>query len=152
MPLPKTIIVATDFSAIAQRAQADGVALAKSLEARLVLLHIWQPPLFAREGLYIDEVYSQLEANHQAMMRHALAHARAVLPAAEGRVITGVVRAGIVAAACELGADLIVLGTHDRHRLHHVLLGSVAEWVVHHAPCATWLVREPMSAHDVPGR
>jgi len=146
MSLPKIIVAATDFSAAAARAQADAVALAKALKARLVLVHVWQPPLFAPEGFYTEEVMSQLEADHQAKLNEALVHARAELPGAEQLLFLGDTRAGIVAAAHELQADLIVLGTRGHRGFQRALLGSVAEWVVHHALCATWLVREPDAA------
>ena len=48
----------------------------------------------------------------------------------------------IVEAARELAADLIVIATHGRTGLQHVLLGSVAENVVRHAPCPVLTVRE----------
>jgi universal stress protein A len=48
----------------------------------------------------------------------------------------------IVAAAKELPADLLVVGTHGRTGLTHLLLGSVAEHVVRHAPCPVMTVRK----------
>jgi nucleotide-binding universal stress UspA family protein len=150
MSLPKIIVVATDFSAHAQAAQADAIALAKALNAHLVLVHVWQVPLAAPEGAWvlIDDVCTQLEAAERAKQHEALEQVRAELPSAEGLFVVGDPRAGILAAARDKHADLIVLGTHGRRGLSRVLLGSVAEWVVHHAPCATWLVRHGASEHD----
>jgi universal stress protein A len=48
----------------------------------------------------------------------------------------------IVAAAADLQADILVLGTHGRTGLKHLLLGSVAESVMRHAPCPVLTVRK----------
>jgi nucleotide-binding universal stress UspA family protein len=150
MSLPKIIVVATDFSACGESAQAEAVALAKALNARLIVAHIWQVPLSAPEGswILIEEVYSQLEAAARTKLREVLEHVRAELPTSEELFWVGDPRAGIVKAASDMHADLIVLGTHGRTGLSRALLGSVAEWVVHHAPCDTWVVRARHSARE----
>ncbi len=56
-------------------------------------------------------------------------------------VTTGDPADAIVRMATELGADLIVMGTHGRTGLPHILLGSVAEKVVRHAPCPVLTIR-----------
>lgn len=57
-------------------------------------------------------------------------------------VTTGSPAAEIVGAATRLPADVIVISTHGRTGLKHVLLGSVAEHVVRHARCPVLGVRE----------
>jgi nucleotide-binding universal stress UspA family protein len=58
------------------------------------------------------------------------------------RLLTGVPWDEIVSAArSDSAVDLIVIGTHGRTGLAHVLLGSVAEKVVRHAPCPVLVVR-----------
>jgi nucleotide-binding universal stress UspA family protein len=143
--LPRIIIAATDFSAHGQAAEAAAVELAKKLDARLYLVHVWQVPRAAAEGMWIvlEEVWSQLQDADRAKLQAALDKARHELPAAEARFVVGDPRDGIVKTASELEADLIVLGTHGRTGLSRVLLGSVAEHVARHAACATWLVRGP---------
>jgi universal stress protein A len=66
-----------------------------------------------------------------------------------GKIVTSrsVLRIGrapdeIVAVARETGADLIVISTHGRSGLAHVLLGSTAEKVARQAPCPVLIVRE----------
>lgn len=49
----------------------------------------------------------------------------------------------IIAEARELRADLIVVGSHGRSAISRILLGSVASYVMHHAPCSVEIVREP---------
>jgi len=69
--------------------------------------------------------------------------ARTKCTAQVGRVLvkTGNARDVINQTATELGADLIVMGTHGRHGISRALLGSVAETVVRSAPCAVLTVR-----------
>jgi universal stress protein A len=144
MLLPRTIVAATDFSECGQRAVTEAAALAGRLGARLILLHVWQVSLASAEGSWVllDDVYAQLEAAERSKLHELLQQIRAELPNAEEMFVVGEPRAAIVAAARDLQADVIVVGTHGRKGLSRVLLGSVAEWVVHHAPCATWLVRD----------
>lgn len=54
-------------------------------------------------------------------------------------VRVGAPAATIVEVATEIHADLVVLGTHGRHGLDKLLKGSVAEDVLHHAPCAVFI-------------
>jgi len=49
----------------------------------------------------------------------------------------------IVEKAKELGIDVIVIATHGRSGLSHILLGSVAEKVIRHAPCPVFVIRNP---------
>lgn len=56
---------------------------------------------------------------------------------------TGDARDIIVNTALEVGADLIIMGTHGRRGLRRALLGSVAESVLRHAPCPVLAIRRP---------
>jgi nucleotide-binding universal stress UspA family protein len=62
-----------------------------------------------------------------------------------GRLEAGPARQAIVESAAAGGYDLIVIGTHGRTGLAHVVLGSVAEWVVRHAPVPVLTVRSGMA-------
>lgn len=55
-------------------------------------------------------------------------------------------RHGVVDQARAWTADLIVMGSHGRHGLDRLFLGSVAEAVLRHAPCSVEIVREPLAA------
>jgi nucleotide-binding universal stress UspA family protein len=62
------------------------------------------------------------------------------------KMVEGLPATEIVQRAREIGADLIVIGTHGRRGIAHVVLGSVAERVVQHAPCPVLTVPVPRKA------
>ena len=89
-----------------------------------------------REGLYTRELFA--EAAREALQRLA---ERLEIQDAEQRVeVAASTKEGILETARELGADLIVVGSHGRHGLA-LLLGSTANAVLHGAPCDVLAVR-----------
>lgn len=58
-------------------------------------------------------------------------------------VLFGSPESRIVETAEDLGADLIIVGSHGYNRWERLLLGSVSQSVVHHAPCSVMVVRSP---------
>ena len=59
--------------------------------------------------------------------------------------------ATILAAAAELGCDMIVMGTHGRSGLERLLTGSVAETVMRQARCPVLVLRSPEHLIATPG-
>jgi len=139
------ILVAHDFGEAAQAALAYATDLAEKLKARITIVHAYEIPVYGfPEGLALTaETVGRIEAVTGEAMEGVVRRARR-----PGVDIEGVLRQGpawneIVAAAAELKADLVVVGTHGRRGLAHALLGSVAEKVVRSAPCPVLTVREP---------
>jgi nucleotide-binding universal stress UspA family protein len=93
-------------------------------------------------GLALPETYLQeVEEAVQRSMEAALARVAAAELTGERVVLYGVPFQEIVETAKARQVDLIVMGTHGRTGLMHVLLGSVAERVVRLAPCSVLVVR-----------
>jgi nucleotide-binding universal stress UspA family protein len=128
----KHILVATDFSSSSERALELGVKMAKTFDARLTLLHVWEIPVYP----YMDFVLSSSEfvGNVQQAaedkLNSTLRETRAGFPAARGLLKMGIPWEQILTTAKDEGVDLIVMGTHGRRGISHALLGSVAEKVV----------------------
>jgi universal stress protein A len=123
MELAHHILVATDFSDAASHALAYGIELAGRLEARLSLLHVCESPLSA----YSLEIQTANEAAARKQFSAILEDVRKRLPGTEGTLVSGSAGEEIAAQAKRIGADLIVIGTHGRRGLGHMILGSVAE-------------------------
>ena len=140
----KQILVPIDFSDCAKKALQYALPLAKEHRAALTLLYVVPPAYGAGEYGGID--YAQLEASMREGGEKELA--RLTVDEVRGEVSAdALVRVGspavnIIEVARSLPADLIVISTHGRTGLKHVLLGSVAEQVVQRAPCPVFVVRE----------
>jgi universal stress protein A len=132
------ILVPTDFSVDAEAALKYAVELARGFQATVHLLHVVEDPLAA--GVWSSDVYTAEIAGLQInLVRDAEARLRRIVPEGAGTVSTEV-RTGpaarqILESAREKAVDLIVMGTHGRTGLAHILMGSVAEKVVRLAPC-----------------
>jgi len=148
----KTILVPTDFSHGARVAVAMAADLARKFGSTLILHHTSELP----RGLEPDHtVFPQgsvepiaIEAFLRMSAMQHLEHDAAALKdvPVRLRVDLGPPSVRILAAATEVGADLIVMGTHGRTGLRHLLLGSVAEKIVRSAPMPVLTVRTTEAA------
>jgi nucleotide-binding universal stress UspA family protein len=137
-------LIPTDFSASAEQALDYAIRLARTLNARLTVLHVLQPVPMAGAGMGIvlPETYLQeVKEAVQRDMEAALARVTAAGLTAERIVLSGVPFQEIIETAKARQVDLIVMGTHGRTGLMYVLLGSVAEQVIRLAPCSVLVVR-----------
>jgi nucleotide-binding universal stress UspA family protein len=140
----KKILVPIDFSGCAKKALQYAIPLAQEHEAAITLLYV--VPTNYGLGEYGGIDYASLEGEMRASGEKQLA--KLVVDEVRGEVPADtLLRAGspaaeIIEVAKSLGADLIVISTHGRTGLKHVLLGSIAEHVVRHAPCPVLVVRE----------
>lgn len=141
----KRILVATDFSKHSQVALQYAAAFSKAFNAEVVLCHALEKPDFLSQLPPVAEGYfppniSELQEKHarvqceQVLASVGLSQARVLL-------VHGNPAGEIVKAAGEEGADLVIVGTHGRGALAHILLGSVAEKIVRSAPCPVLTVR-----------
>ena len=145
------VLVPIDFSPYAEQALAYAIALAQKLHARVTLLHVIQPPLVAGAdiGAWPSPTFLQdLEAAITSDLEGYLARVTAAGLAGEMAVVHGVPFQEILDTAKKRQVDLIIMGTHGRTGLSHVLLGSVAERVVRLAPCPVLIARQPTSGAD----
>ena len=146
----KQILVASDFSEPSTAALAYGRELARSFGAALTVLHIADDTMSRAYGidggvLLTDPgLQRQLEADALIMVNALIADEERVQLKARGVVLSSTApAAAIVSYAHESNIDLIVMGTHGRSGIAHLLMGSVAERVVQTAPCPVLTVRHP---------
>jgi len=141
----KRILTATDFSEPSQVALRYAAAFAKAFSAEVILCHVLEKPDWlsslppVAEGYFppnlteIQEKHARVQCE-QVLAQAGLSQARVLL-------LHGTPAGEITRAAAEENADLIIVGTHGRGAIAHLLLGSVAERVVRSAPCPVLTVR-----------
>ncbi|MDQ7858373.1 MAG: universal stress protein [Armatimonadota bacterium] len=143
-PVINTVLVPVDFSAGAEAAVEWAQAIAARFGAALVLLHVVDTTanaLIGGPGGVLAPPPPALYDGLREEARRALDDLGARTPGARTLLREGTPRTEILAVAREIGADLIVMGTHGRTGLAHLLFGSVAEYVVRHAPVPVFTVR-----------
>lgn len=148
MNMPKNILVPVDFSEYAEHALDYAIVLAAKLDARVHLLNVIGIPALGVPELGVALSASMMDSivkENQAAL-DKLANARRT-KAMIGEVMlrTGDARDVIVRACEEVGADLIVMGTHGRRGVTRALLGSVAESIVRTAPCPVLTIRKALN-------
>jgi universal stress protein A len=142
----RTLLVPTDFSEVGNAAVPTAFLLARSQGASVVLAHVLEGeeppnPLYAH---YHPTPSPEQRRELEASARDALA---ALVPACFETVPheVAVRRGSVVGELCRLAAErdvsLIAIASHGRTGLAHLLLGSVAERVVRHAPCSVLVLR-----------
>ena len=124
----RRVVCGSDGAVFADLAIAQALALAAP-DARVQLVHAWEPPGRAAAADLGHEVVS--------CWRAARPDAAIALELVEGAPADA-----IVARAHACDADLVAVGSHGRRGLRRLVLGSVAEAVVRHAPCSVLVARE----------
>lgn len=149
----KKILFPTDFSDAANYALSYAVEMTKLLDAKLEIVHIVFDDsnivafYIPQMGMPMNEFIDNVEDNSKELFEKYLKENKEL----EGitythKILKGTPSAEIVKYAEEEGFDLIVLGTHGRTGLEHVLFGSNAELVVRKAPCPVLTVRPTASS------
>ncbi len=138
------ILFPTDFSHHAGHAQEYAVALAREFKAELLVIHVVQLYSYVVDfGMENARQYEAISGTLQKLLDELLEGLAAEPFAVSGRLVQGDPTVETVRAAQEEACDLIVMGTHGRGALEHVLMGSVAERVVRKATCPVLTVRLP---------
>jgi nucleotide-binding universal stress UspA family protein len=151
VPTFTKILAATDFSDDSNNALAYAEELARRFSAEIVVMHVDQPlaPVTVSElspGLDVGAMNRIAEEQRllaQRELDQLTARLRESGLKSRGMLKVGAPFLEIISAAHNDGVDLIVLGTHGRTGLAHVLMGSVAERVVRKAHCPVLTIRHP---------
>ncbi len=154
------ILLAIDHSETRDLIVEQAIALAEGVGGQMLLLHVLSPDEEGNPGMpsYPNLSYSpsldeavldayrkrwetfqqknveQLQAYVSRAQEHGIKAEHVQRPGSPGKVICDM--------ASSWNADLILMGSHGRSGLSELLLGSVSNYVTHHAPCSVMLVRE----------
>lgn len=159
----KHILVAIDSSSLCQSVFEEALELAKANQARMMLFHCLtadtialSPPLAGEFGMspqLIGQTYQtelmrlEQQIHHvQQLLLHYCERAKAQGVVADYSYRTIDPGQGLCPAAQQWGADLMVLGRRGRTGLTEAILGSVSNYVLHHAPCAVLVIQTGQAA------
>ncbi len=141
----KTILFPTDFSNGARAAMDHAASLAKDYQAKLILLYVIQDISIAEwyipSSLSVGDLVEDMQKSAWQEMDKWFAEVSQQVKDVEKMVVRGVPFVEIIQTAKERSADLIVIGTHGRTGIDHMLFGSTAEKVVRKASCPVLTVR-----------
>lgn len=142
------ILVPVDFSDTSKKALEYANFIANRFDAKMDVVHVWRPSEYAGDEMVLltrsepELTLSTFLRNHADQMLTSFLEG---VPHSNRRLEEGEPAHVISQVATEGGYDLIVMGTHGRTGLSHVMMGSVAEKVVRLAPCPVITYRVPAS-------
>ena len=145
----KKILCPTDFSENSEYAMKYALTLTALSQAELELLNVVEPIAYPQSTELFEPVLDEveltmkMEAAYQKQLEDQVAALKEDYPKIIGKLVTGNTFLEIIQAARDDDVDMIVMGTHGRTGLAHVLIGSVAEKVVREAPCPVLTVKHP---------
>jgi nucleotide-binding universal stress UspA family protein len=139
------ILVPIDFSTHADRALERAIELAKLERGEIHLLHAYELPMtIGPAGAMLalsQEVLDRIRDGAREALEERASRVSAEGVKVQAHVMCDAPVSAILTAAEKIGADLIVMGTHGRTGMKHVLLGSVAERTVRLASCPVLTVK-----------
>lgn len=146
-PLIRKIILATDFSEASGEAARYARWITEVLGAELKILHVFEPsgwmvpsPYYYTPG-FEEWVQASIEQTRQKGKEALEALAGSFGVHTETIFVEGDTGKEIVLAALRHNTDLLILGTHGYTGWNHLSLGSIAEYVIRHAPCPVLTVK-----------
>jgi nucleotide-binding universal stress UspA family protein len=141
----KNVLFATDFSAGSDYAFDYAISLVRRCDAKLNVIHVINEPVDLR-GFYVphisfEKLEEEIELGAKKLMEQFVRTHLNDFTNFETFIVPGIAYDEIIKKATDIGADLVVLGTHGRTGLDHVLFGSTAEKVVRKSPVPVMTIR-----------
>ncbi len=149
----KKVLIALDYNPTAQKVAETGYSLAKAMKAKVILLHVVLDPVFYSSSDYspimgftsytnLDLLKIESDEELKKVSQRFLNKSKRHLG---DKSIKTVVREGdsaeaIIKTAEELHINIIVMGSHSRRWLENILMGSVAEKVLHHSTIPLFII------------
>jgi universal stress protein A len=142
------ILTAIDFSESSDFAFEYALTLARQFQAELILMHVINEPVDLR-GFYVphisfEQLEKEIEEGAEKMMEKFCQTKLGDFTKFTTVVVAGIPYEEIIRKSKETGASLIVLGTHGRTGIDHLIFGSTAERVVRSAACPVLTIRMPV--------
>lgn len=144
------ILLAIDFSDYSEVACEYALTLAQNFNSSLLVLHVINEPVDLR-GFYVphisfEQLEQEIETGAVKMLETFCNENLKEFTSFTTAVVTGVPYEEIIRVATEQESSLIIIGTHGRTGLDHLIFGSTAERVVRSAPCPVMTIRLPVTS------
>jgi nucleotide-binding universal stress UspA family protein len=149
----KKVLIALDYNPTAQKVAELGFAMAKAMNAEIVLLHVISDPVYYSSANYspvmgftgfmdMDPQQLNITEELKKASQHFLEKSKHHLG---DKTIQTLVKEGdcadsIIKTAEELHADIIVMGSHSQKWLENIIMGSVTEKVLHHTSIPIFII------------
>lgn len=142
------ILTAIDFSENSEYAFEYALTLATQFQAELTIMHVINEPVDLR-GFYVphisfEQLEKEIEEGAEKMMEKFCQTRMGDFSNYKTTIVTGIPYEEIIKKAEDTNSSLIVLGTHGRTGLDHLIFGSTAERVVRSASCPVLTIRMPV--------
>lgn len=148
----KKILVPIDFSDYSRSALKYAVNFCKNCNAEMILIYVVEPviypPDFSMGQIAIPSVNSEWDERARQELEKLAKEEIPSTVKVRTVIKTGKPFVEIVETASELDVDLIIIATHGRSGVEHILFGSTAEKVVRKAPCPVLTLREPIKGFN----
>lgn len=148
----KKILVPIDFSDYSRSALKYAVNFCKNCNAEMILIYVVEPviypPDFSMGQIAIPSVNSEWDERARQELDKLAKEEIPSTVQVKTVIKTGKPFVEIVETASELDVDLIIIATHGRSGVEHILFGSTAEKVVRKAPCPVLTLREPIKGFN----
>jgi len=136
----KRILVPLDGSDMAERALAPALALAKAMSAKLFFVRVAIPLTLNLDPKLYQRMIEVRQVEAKRYLRSIQPSSSSTLVDIETQVLVGRAARSIINFAQEKGIDLIVMSSHGRSGVNRWIYGSVADKVLHNAPCAKVII------------
>lgn len=141
------ILIAIDFSENSDYAFDYALTLAKQFDGELTIMHVINEPVDLR-GFYVphisfEQLEKEIEEGAHTMMEKFCETKLGGFTKYTTAIVSGVPYEEIIRTAEETNTSLIVVGTHGRTGIDHLIFGSTAERVVRSAACPVLTIRLP---------
>jgi nucleotide-binding universal stress UspA family protein len=136
------LLVPIDFEESSQRALEMSIELALTFDAKLTVVHAWDVVQYSYGTVYLaPEMNEAVEQAAKQRLASALLSVVKRRPAADSVLVNGPAAFEILGVVERMKVDLVVMGTHGRHGLGRMLLGSVADKIVRASPVPVLTIR-----------
>lgn len=142
----KKVLIPTDFSELSDQAIDIALPIVKQLGAEVIFLHVIERLDHPDDMTALfDEGYAFMMDRSRALLNDLVIRANQENMTGESEIANGTPYIEILRMAEKMGADLIIMGTHGRKGLNHMLMGSQAERVVRMAVCPVTTIKTKTS-------